>query len=75
MVFEALREMIVELLGCDESEVTLSAELRDDLGLSDGQIDEVLEALSSDLGFRAEDIELEETETVRQLVRAISGLL
>lgn len=75
MVFEALREMLVEILGCDESEITLSADLRDDLGLSDGQMDEIVEALSSELGFRREDLELEEVYSVRELVKAISVLL
>lgn len=75
MVFEMLREMIVEILGCDEASVTLSAELRDDLGLSDSQIAEVLEAMASELGFRPEDIDLEEVYTAKELVRNISVLL
>ena len=75
MVFEALREMIVEIQGCDEGEVTMRAELRDDLGLSDGQIREVMEAMSSELGFRYDESELEELCTVAELVKYIAGLL
>lgn len=75
MVYEMLREMIVESLGCDEASVALSAELRDDLGLSDGQITEILEAMASELGFRSEDIDPDGVYSVKDLVRAISVLL
>lgn len=75
MVFEMLREMLAECLGCEDSEITLSSELRDDLGLSDGQLGEVMEAMSSELGFRYEQGDMEDVYTVRELVLLISGLL
>ena len=75
MVFEMLREMLAECLGCEDSEITLSSELRDDLGLSDGQLDEVMEAMASELGFRYSGTDLEAVSTVRELVGCISQLL
>lgn len=75
MVFELLREMLTETLGCDEEEITLTAELRCDLGASDGQIREVADAMSTELGFRYEESDLEDLTTVAQLVRYIAGLL
>lgn len=75
MVFEMLREMLAESLGCDDSEITLSSELRDDLGLSDGQLNEVMEAMASELGFRYDSGRIEDADTVRELVGYISQLL
>lgn len=75
MVFEMLRSMLSEALGCDESEITLGSDLRDDLGVSDGELQEVMEALAGELGFRYELGDLEEVNTAAQLVRYISMLI
>lgn len=75
MVFEMLRDMIVETLGCDEEDVTPKSELREDLGLSDTQLEEVMDAMSGELGFRYESDRLEGILTVAQLVRYIAGLI
>lgn len=75
MVFELLRDMIVETLGCEEGDVTPKSELREDLGLSDTQLEEVMEAMSGELGFRYESHRLEDILTVAQLVRYIAGLI
>ena len=75
MVFELLRDLVCEALGCDESEVTLRSDLCDDLGLSEGELAEILEAMASELGFRTADVDLEENMTAAQLVRCISGLI
>lgn len=75
MVFEMLRELLSEELGCDGEEITLRAELRDDLGLSDAELENVVDALSGELGFRYESESLEEVRTVSELVRLISSLV
>lgn len=75
MVFEMLRDMIVESLGCDEEEVTPKSELREDLGLSDTELEEVMDAMSGELGFRYDTDKLEGILTVAQLVRYIAGLI
>ena len=75
MVFEMLRDMLVESLGCDEDEITPRSELRDDLGLSDAALEEVMEALSAELGFRYRTRDLEDISTVAQLVRYIASLI
>ena len=75
MVFEMLRDMLVESLGCDEDEITPQSELRDDLGLSDAALEEVMEALSAELGFRYRIRDLEDISTVAQLVRYIASLI
>lgn len=75
MFFEMLRDMITETMGCEESDVALGAELRDELGLSDGELSEIVAAMAHELGFRFDEIDLEEAATVRDLVRCISALL
>lgn len=75
MVFELLRDMIVEATGCDESEITPATELREDLNLTEGELTEILEALAHELGFRFDEIGLDEVTTARDLVRRISALL
>ena len=75
MVFEMLRDMLVESLGCDEEEVTLRSELRDDLGLSDTELENVMDAMSGELGFRYDTDDLAGLHTVSQLVRYISSLV
>ena len=75
MVFEMLRDMLGEALGCDEAEITLRSELRDDLGLSEAELQNVVDALSGELGFHYEPEALEELNTVSQLVTYISSLL
>lgn len=75
MVFETLRDLLAEALGCDEGEITPRAELHDDLGLSDAELQEVMDAMGAELGFRYDDSELAECRTVAQLVRYVSGLI
>lgn len=75
MVFEMLRDMLVESLGCDEEEITSRSELREDLGLSDTELEEVVDAMSGELGFRYDAEALADVTTVAQLVRFISNLI
>lgn len=75
MVFEMLRDMIVESLGCDEGDVTPRSELREDLGLSDTELEEIVDAMSGELGFRYDTDALASVKTAAQLVRYISTLI
>ncbi len=75
MVFEMLRDFLVESLGCDEEEITLRSELREDLGLSDTELEEVVDAMSGELGFRFDADDLSGVTTVAQLVRFVANLV
>lgn len=75
MVFEMLRNYLAESLGCDEEEITLRSELREDLGLSDTELEEVVDAMSGELGFHYDTDDLSGVSTVAQLVRFISNLV
>ena len=75
MVFEMLRDFLAESLGCDAEEITPRSELREDLGLSDTAMEEVMDAMSGELGFRYDTDDLSGIATVAQLVRYISRLV
>lgn len=75
MVFEMLRDMIGESLGLEPEEITLKSDLREDLGLSDTELEEIMDTMSGELGFRFDPEKLESVYTVSQLVRFISGLV
>lgn len=75
MVFEMLRDMLVESLGCAEEEISPRRELREDLGLSDTELEEVVDAMSGELGFRYDADDLSKVVTVAQLVRYIANLI
>ena len=75
MVFEILQEMLSEELGCDAEEITLRSDLRDDLGLSDAELQNVVDALSGELGFRYDSESLERIHTVSELIRMVSALV
>lgn len=75
MVFEMLRSMIAEAMGCEEDEITTRSDLRDDLGLSDTELQEIMDAMGGELGFRYDEDDLEKIQTMAQLVRYISRLV
>lgn len=75
MVFELLRNMMAESLGCDESEITGGSELRYELGLSDAELEQIMDAMSGELGFRYRASDLEDVNTVADLVRYIADLV
>lgn len=73
MIMEALRGILADSLGCDESEITPGADLRCDLGLSDSDLADVLDALAGELGFVYEESDLDTLTTVSSLVRYASA--
>lgn len=75
MVFEMLRSMMAQALGCDEEEITLRSDLREDLGLTDSELEEVMEAMAGELGFRFSGADLEDLNTPADLVRYIADLV
>lgn len=66
---ETLRGILSDSLGCDEAEIIPGADLRCDLGLSDGDLRDVVDALAGELGFVYDEGDLEDLTTVSSLVR------
>lgn len=68
MTFEKVKDIIVENLGCDESEVTMEATLMDDLGADSLDAVELSLALEDELGIKIPDEDFENMKTVKDIV-------
>ena len=74
MVFELLRGLLADSLGCDEADITMNADLFDDLGLSQSDLTDVMEALGEELGFSATVGDWNELSTVGDLVAHVEQM-
>ena len=66
-------DRLAELLGCDPDDIRLEARLRDDLDVDDLLVLDLVEAIEDEVGertvgFRVDDDDLGEFETVADLV-------
>lgn len=68
MNFEKIKEIIVENIGCEESEVTLEANLIEDLKVDSLDIVELSMALEDEFGVTIEDSDFTELKTVKDIV-------
>ncbi|NLX70900.1 MAG: acyl carrier protein [Clostridiales bacterium] len=68
MVFEKIRDIIVEQLGVDEGEVTLESKFIDDLGADSLDIVELIMALEEEFDMEIPDEEAEKISTVGDVV-------
>ncbi|MBR1507834.1 MAG: acyl carrier protein [Eubacterium sp.] len=67
-MFEEIKQVIVETLSCDESQVTLEASLTDDLGADSLDAVELGMAIEDALGVTIADEDLPNIKTVQDLV-------
>lgn len=70
-MFEQLKEVIVENLGVSEEEVTLEANLIDDLGADSLDAVELSMAIEDEFDVEIEDEEFQELKTVGDILKAI----
>ena len=73
MVFEKVRDIIVEQLGVDESEVVMEASFIDDLGADSLDIVELIMALEEEFDLEIPDKEAEKIATVGDAVEYIKA--
>lgn len=71
MVFEKVKEMLVEQLGVDEKDVTLDASFVEDLGADSLDLVELVMAMESEYGIEVPDEEVENISTVEDAVNFI----
>lgn len=74
MVFELIRGLLADSLGCDEADITMNADLFDDLGLSQSDLGDVMDALGEELGFSVAEADWTEVSTVGDLVAHVERL-
>jgi acyl carrier protein len=71
MVIEKVKDVIVEELGVDREEVTLEANLTDDLGADSLDAVELIMALEEEFDITVSDDEAQNLKTVGQIVAYI----
>jgi acyl carrier protein len=73
VVFEKVKEIVVEQLGVEESEVTAEASFIDDLGADSLDIVELIMALEEEFDLEIPDKEAEKITTVGDAVEYIKA--
>ncbi|MBN1993152.1 MAG: acyl carrier protein [Anaerolineae bacterium] len=71
-IFEKVKEIIVEQLGADESDVTMEANFRDDLEADSLDLVELIMAFEEEFGGEISDEEAQKITTVGEAVRYLS---
>ncbi|MFO7295037.1 MAG: acyl carrier protein [Caldicoprobacter sp.] len=75
MIFEKVRDIIVEQLGVDAEEVTLESKFIDDLGADSLDIVELIMALEEEFDMEIPDEDAEKISTVGDAVEYIKAHL
>lgn len=73
MVFEKIREIIVEQLGVDESMVTMETNLMKDLEADSLDAVEIIMAIEEEYGIEVPDENAEKFQTVADLVKYVKA--
>ena len=68
MTFDKVKDIIVENLGCDESEVTMEANLMDDLGADSLDLFELIMSLEEEYQTEIPSDDLQDLTTVGQVM-------
>ena len=68
MLFDDVRDVIVETVGCETTAVTPEARLNEDLGADSLAAMELIMALEEKLDIEIDDAELDQFKTVKDLV-------
>lgn len=71
MLFEQIKETMVETLNCDEEKIVPEASIADDLNIDSLDAVELVMALEEKLGVRIPDQELENLKQVKDIVACI----
>lgn len=71
MTFEKIKEILVENLGLVEDEVTLEADIQEDLGADSLDIMEIVICVKDEFDITIEDDEIQNMNTVADLVNYI----
>ena len=69
MILETLQNILSDSLGVSAEEITPDADLRRDLGLSHGELLDLLDAMATELGFAYDEQDISCLSTVASLVR------
>ena len=71
MIFEKIRDIIVDQLGVDEDEVTTEANIQDDLGADSLDVVDLIQTIEDEYDLSIPDEAVEEIKTVGDIVNYI----
>jgi len=71
-IFEKVKEILLETLGCDEEDVKLETSLIDDLEADSLDIVELSMALEEEFGIEVKDEDFERLKTVEAIIDYIN---
>lgn len=71
MIFEKVREIICDQLGCDEADVTLEASIKEDLEADSLAMADLLYAFEEEFDVKIPDEQVESIKTVGDIVKYI----
>ena len=71
MTFEKVKEILVENLGVSDDEVTLEADIQEDLEADSLDIMEIVICIKDEFGITIEDDQIENMKTVADIVNYI----
>lgn len=73
MIFEKVKEIIVENLGCEEEEVLIDTNLIEDLEADSLDIVDISLQLEEEYGIKVEEEDFEKLKTVKDIVEYIEA--
>ncbi len=73
MVFEKLQQIIVDELGVEANQVTLEADINDDLGADSLDAVELVMAIEDEFEIKVSDEVAQDFKTVKQIVEFIES--
>mgnify|MGYP002799792002 FL=1 len=68
MVYELIQQLLSDSLVCDPEQISMQSDLRSELELSDGDLADILQAAADELSIPWRRQDLEELNTVSDLV-------
>lgn len=74
MIFDKVKDIIVEELGVEANEVTLEANISDDLGADSLDAVELIMAIEDEFDIKVNDDAAQAFETVQQIVTFIESV-
>lgn len=73
MVFDKVKELLVENLGIEEGDITMEASLTDDLNVDSLDVVELIMALEEEFGIEIPEADVEKISTVGSMVDYIQS--
>ena len=70
-IFDKLKELVVDQLGVEEDEVTMEANMQDDLGADSLDLVDLVMSVEEEFGVKVADEDLENIKTVGDIVNYI----